>query len=117
MAGLTRSGGYRGDFGTPEQEIPATGMPFGVDWETCMTMNRSWGYQSFDVAFKPTKELVRKLVDITSKGGNFLLNVGPDERGRFPEQSIERLAAIGRWMQANDESIHNTFASCFTGLD
>jgi alpha-L-fucosidase len=117
MAGLTRSGGYRGDFGTPEQEIPATGMPFGVDWETCMTMNRSWGYQSFDVAFKPTKELVRKLVDITSKGGNFLLNVGPDERGRFPEQSIERLAAIGRWMQANDESIHGTFASCFTGLD
>ena len=117
MAGLTRSGGYRGDFGTPEQEIPATGMPFGVDWETCMTMNRSWGYQSFDVAFKPTEELVRKLVDIASKGGNFLLNVGPDERGRFPDESIERLAAIGDWMQMNDESIHGTFASCFTELD
>ena len=117
MAGLTRSGGYRGDFGTPEQEIPATGMPFGVDWETCMTMNRSWGYQSFDVAFKPTQELLRKLVDIASKGGNFLLNVGPDERGRFPEESIDRLAAIGDWMQVNNESIHGTFASCFTDLD
>ena len=117
MAGLTRSGGYRGDFGTPEQEIPSTGMPFGVDWETCMTMNRSWGYQSFDVAFKPTQELVRKLVDIASKGGNFLLNVGPDERGRFPEESIDRLAAIGDWMQVNNESIHGTFASCFTDLD
>jgi alpha-L-fucosidase len=117
MAGLTRSGGYRGDFGTPEQEIPATGMPFGVDWETCMTMNRSWGYQSFDMAFKPTEDLVRKLVDISSKGGNFLLNVGPDERGRFPNESIERLAEIGDWMQVNAESIHGTFASCFTELE
>lgn len=116
MAGLTREGGYRGDFGTPEQEIPATGMPRGVDWETCMTMNRSWGYQSFDTAFKSTQDLVRKLVDIASKGGNFLLNVGPDAKGRFPEESIDRLEAIGKWMDVNSPSIHGTFASPFGNL-
>lgn len=117
MAGLTRAGGYRGDFGTPEQEIPATGLPEGVDWETCMTMNRSWGYQSFDVAYKTTSDLVRKLVDIASKGGNFLLNVGPDERGRFPLEAKERLAGVGRWMSMNDDSIHGTRASPFATLD
>ena len=117
MAGLTRSGGYRGDFGTPEQEIPTTGLPEGVDWETCMTMNRSWGYQSFDLAYKTTSDLVRKLVDIASKGGNFLLNVGPDERGRFPAEAKERLAGVGRWMSFNDDSIHGTRASPFSTLE
>ena len=117
MAGLTRAGGYRGDFGTPEQEIPPTGLPEGVDWETCMTMNRSWGYQSFDTAFKSVPDLIHKLVDIASKGGNFLLNVGPDERGRFPEESVEALAAIGRWMGVNGESIHGTGGSPFPTLD
>ena len=117
MAGLTRAGGYRGDFGTPEQEIPATGLPEGVDWETCMTMNRSWGYQSFDTAFKSVPDLLHKLVDIASKGGNFLLNIGPDERGRFPEQSVQALEAIGRWMGVNGESIHGTSGSPFPTLD
>ena len=117
MAGLTRAGGYRGDFGTPEQEIPSTGLPAGVDWETCMTMNRSWGYQSFDTAFKSVPDLLHKLVDIASKGGNFLLNIGPDERGRFPEQSVQALEAIGRWMGVNGESIHGTSASPFAALD
>lgn len=116
MAGLTREGGFRGDFGTPEQEIPATGLPPGIDWETCMTMNRSWGHQSFDLDFKGTEDLIRKLVDIASKGGNFLLNVGPDARGNFPPESIARLAAIGRWMDLNGESIHGTRGSCFGDL-
>ena len=116
MAGLTRAGGYRGDFGTPEQEIPATGMPPGVDWETCMTMNRSWGHQSFDTEFKSVEDLLHKLVDIASKGGNFLLNVGPDSSGNFPPESVARLAAIGRWMDLNGESIRGTHASCFGGL-
>ena len=116
MAGLTRAGGYRGDFGTPEQEIPATGLPEGVDWETCMTMNRSWGHQSFDTEFKSVEDLLRKLVDIASKGGNFLLNVGPDARGRFPAESIVRLAAMGDWMAVNGASIRGTRASCFDGL-
>ena len=117
MAGLTREGGYRGDFGTPEQQIPGTGLPQGVDWETCMTMNGSWGYQSFDTAFKSTKDLVRKLVDIASKGGNFLLNVGPDAQGRFPEESVERLQRVGAWMDVNGQSIHGTYASPFPVLE
>ena len=116
MAGLTRDGGFRGDFGTPEQEIPPTGLPIGVDWETCMTMNRSWGHQSFDTEFKSVEDLLRKLVDIASKGGNFLLNVGPDAKGNFPPESIARLAAMGRWMDLNGESIRGTYAGCFGNL-
>jgi len=104
-----------GDFGTPEQEIPATGAP-GVDWETCMTMNRNWGFNRADKAFKPVRELVRNLVDIASKGGNFLLNIGPDADGRFPQESVERLEEIGKWMETNGDSIHATTASPFASL-
>jgi alpha-L-fucosidase len=104
-----------GDFGTPEQEIPATGMP-GTDWETCMTMNRNWGFNRTDKDFKPARELVRALVDIASKGGNFLLNVGPTAEGRFPQESVERLEAIGHWMEVNAESVRGTQASPFLKL-
>jgi alpha-L-fucosidase len=107
-----RVGGKSGDFGTPEQEIPATGQP-GLDWETCMTMNGNWGYNRADKNFKPTSVLVRNLVDIASKGGNFLLNVGPEADGRFPAESVERLAAIGRWMSKYGASIYGTEASPF----
>ena len=110
-----RVGGKMGDFGTPEQEIPATGQP-GLDWETCMTMNGNWGYNRADKSFKPTSVLVRNLVDIASKGGNFLLNVGPQADGRFPAESVERLAAIGQWMSKNGVSIYGTEASPFPKL-
>jgi alpha-L-fucosidase len=116
MEGMSKSGKYLGDFGTPEQQIPATGLP-GVDWETCMTMNRHWGYNRHDDDWKSTEDLIRKLADIASKGGNFLLNVGPTAEGRFPEASIERLAGIGRWMDVNGESIHGTLAGPFPRLD
>jgi len=115
MAGLTQEGKYCGDFGTPEQQIPATGLP-GVDWETCMTMNNHWGYNKNDHNWKSTADLIRKLVDIASKGGNFLLNVGPTAEGLFPGPSMERLAAIGAWMKANGASIHGTTASPFESL-
>ena len=95
---MTREGGYAGDFGTPEQEIPATGMP-GMDWETCMTMNDHWGYNKYNDNWKSTTDLIRKLADIASKGGNFLLNVGPKADGTFPEESIIRLKEIGEWMR------------------
>jgi alpha-L-fucosidase len=115
MQGLTRAGEYAGDYGTPEQEIPATGIP-GVDWESCMTMNNNWGYNSHDNNWKSAAELVQNLVDIASKGGNFLLNVGPTAEGVFPTASIERLKAIGGWMKNNSESIYGTQASPFKKL-
>ena len=115
MEGLTKEGEFGGDFGTPEQQIPATGLP-GVDWETCMTMNDHWGYNRADQNWKSSKELVRMLADIASKGGNFLLNVGPTAEGLFPQASVERLAVMGRWMRANGDAIHGTSASPFRSL-
>jgi alpha-L-fucosidase len=115
MAGMTSSAEFRGDFGTPEQEIPARGLP-GVDWETCMTMNGNWGFNAHDRDFKSTEELVRKLIDVASKGGNFLLNVGPTARGEFPPESVARLAEIGAWMRVHGDAIHGTEASPFEEL-
>jgi alpha-L-fucosidase len=104
-----------GDFGTPEQEIPATGIP-GKDWERCMTMNNNWGYNSHDNHWKSPEDLIRKLIDIASKGGNFLLNVGPTSEGVFPQPAIDRLEDIGSWMSKNSESIYATEASPFKVL-
>jgi alpha-L-fucosidase len=115
MGGFSGSSEAVGDFATPEQEIPATGMP-GVDWESCMTMNRHWGWNAADTQWKSTKELLQNLIDIASKGGNYLLNVGPRADGTFPPQAVERLAAIGAWMQGNGEAIHGTTASVFDAL-
>jgi len=98
-----------GDFGTPEQTIPPKGL--GYDWETCMTMNNTWGFKSYDDNWKSTEDLLRKLADIASKGGNFLLNVGPTAEGLIPQPSVERLKAMGKWMKANGESIYGTTAS------
>ncbi|TAH37235.1 MAG: hypothetical protein EYC70_09660 [Planctomycetota bacterium] len=115
MGGFTQDAGLAGDFGTPEQEIPAMGVP-GVDWETCMTMNDHWGYNSHDKNFKSTRALIRMLVDIASKGGNYLLNVGPTAEGEIPPESVQRLEEIGRWMAVNGAAIHGTVASPFPGL-
>ncbi|MGA2749459.1 MAG: alpha-L-fucosidase [Verrucomicrobiota bacterium] len=102
-----------GDYGTPEQYIPATGYGAGVDWETCMTMNDTWGFKKQDHDWKSTETLIRNLVDIASKGGNYLLNVGPTGEGLIPEASVERLQAIGQWMRINGEAIYATTASPF----
>jgi alpha-L-fucosidase len=100
---------YPGDFTTPEQRIPDTGLD--RDWETCMTMNRTWGYKSYDHDWKSTEKLLRNLIDIASKGGNYLLNIGPKADGTIPEESIERLREIGKWMKVNGEAIYATTAS------
>ncbi len=105
----------RGDFSTPEQKIPKTGIP-GKDWETCMTINSTWGYKSFDHNFKSTETLLHNLIDIASKGGNYLLNVGPDSTGVIPEPEVQRLKEMGAWLKVNCDSIYGTTASPFADL-
>jgi alpha-L-fucosidase len=117
MSGMDQGAERIGDYGTPEQEIPATGFGPGVDWESCMTMNNHWGYNKHDENWKSGTTLIRNLIDCASKGGNYLLNIGPTSEGVFPDASIERLNEIGKWMKANSESIYGTHASPFEKLD
>ena len=100
-------GGFKGDTETPEQFIPPQGYP-GRDWETCMTMNNTWGFKRDDNNWKSTETLVRNLCNIASKGGNYLLNVGPTSEGLIPQPSIERLAEVGAWMKINGEAIYGS---------
>jgi alpha-L-fucosidase len=102
MAGLSADKDAPGDFGTPEQQIPATGLP-GVDWESCMTMNGTWGYKKDDNNWKSARTLIRNLVDVVGKGGNYLLNVGPTAEGEIPAESVQRLEQIGQWIKANPD--------------
>jgi alpha-L-fucosidase len=102
---------FPGDYKTPEQRIPDLKELDGKDWETCMTMNETWGYKSYADKWKSSETMIRNLIDIASKGGNYLLNVGPKADGEFPIQSIESLKAIGAWMKVNGESIYATKAS------
>lgn len=103
-----------GDFGTPEQEIPSTGL--GYDWESCMTTNDHWGYNKNDKNYKTAQTLIRNLIDTASKGGNYLLNVGPTAEGTFPLEALQRLETIGLWMQTNGDSIYGTTAGRFRDL-
>ena len=104
-------GGFKGDYETPEQAIPNPSELVGKDWETCMTMNDTWGFRYDDHNWKTSDDLLRKLIDIASKGGNFLLNVGPKPNGEFPQESIDRLAAIGKWTKLYGEAVYGTQAS------
>jgi alpha-L-fucosidase len=106
--------GIDGDIKTPEQFVPVTGHE--GDWETCMTMNRHWGYNAYDDDWKSSEELIHKLIEICSKGGNFLLNVGPTAQGEFPGPCIERLQDMGAWLKVNGASIYGTTKGPFPYL-
>ena len=102
---------YHGDFVTPEKFIPPQGIRDvqgnPMVWEACITMNNNWGYCPEDKHFKSAPLLIKKLVECVSKGGNMILNVGPDGDGNIPEESLEILSQIGNWMGKNGESIKN----------
>ncbi len=95
-----------GDYATPEQFVPAT--PPSGPWETCMTMNESWGYNPADTRYKRARQLIHTLCEVAGKGGNLLLNVSPMGDGRLPDEQLERLDAIAAWMEHNGESIVGT---------
>lgn len=101
---------FSGDFVSPEQLLPPTGVldeaGNQVPWELCATMNNHWGYCNFDYDYKPASMIIRKLVECVSKGGNMMMNVGPDARGNIPPQSVAILKEIGRWMDLNSESVY-----------
>jgi alpha-L-fucosidase len=106
-----------GDVKTPEQYQPrgwleVDGKP--VLWEACQTLNGSWGYDRDNLDWKPIDLLVRMLVDSVAKGGNLLLNVGPNARGEFEPRALERLRGLGEWMRLHRRAIYGCTASEFT---
>jgi alpha-L-fucosidase len=108
---------FPGDTKTPEQKIPSQAELDGMDWETCMTMNGTWGFRTSDHKWKSSETLIRNLADIASKGGNYLLNIGPKPDGTFPQESVERLSDIGKWMKVNSEAIYGTKSSPLVPLE
>jgi alpha-L-fucosidase len=98
--------GLPGDFSTPEQEINAA--QGGRAWESCMTMNDSWGYQAADDAWKTPKQIVRNLALCARDGGNYLLNIGPRADGSIPEDSMRILTAVGHWLERNGQTVYQT---------
>jgi alpha-L-fucosidase len=103
-----------GDFGTPEQSIPSAPV-IGQPWESCMTINGHWGYARYDTNWKSATTLSRNLLDIAGRGGNYLLNVGPDRLGRIPTPSVDRLRAMGSWLNSNGQGAA-VYSAGHTGL-
>ena len=101
-------GGVLGDTATPEQRIATD--PLGRQFEVCMTINNSWGFNATDERWKSAQELIHNLSDIASKGGNYLLNIGPTSEGIIPQPEVDRLLAIGKWLKTNGAAIYGTDA-------
>ncbi|HHE72070.1 MAG TPA: alpha-L-fucosidase [Chloroflexi bacterium] len=111
-----RVGNRLGDYASAgDNRIPAQAVE--MDWETPATINDTWGYKVNDHNWKSTEDLIHKLVDIVSKGGNYLLNVGPTAEGVIPQPSVERLLAMGRWIDVNGEAVYGTRPGPIQGVD
>jgi alpha-L-fucosidase len=108
---INNRGGIPADYGTPEQRIP--GGKLAESFEVCMTLNRHWGYNQFDQEWKSPATVVRNIADIVSKGGNYLLNVGPTAEGEIPTESVRILREVGAWTSQNAEAIYDAGASPF----
>ncbi|MGL5786053.1 MAG: alpha-L-fucosidase [Bacteroidales bacterium] len=102
---------WKGDYSTAEHHVPATGID--GDWEACQTLNGTWGYSSLNQRWKSSTELIRELIDAVSRGGNFLLNIGPEPDGSIPAESIRLFREIGKWVNTNGEAIYETRANPF----
>jgi alpha-L-fucosidase len=98
--------GLPGDFSTPEQEIRADKS--GKAWESCMTLNDSWGFNRFDDAWKTPRTIVSNLTNCARGGGNYLLNIGPKPDGSIPEESVSVLESVGKWLATNGQAIYGT---------
>ena len=98
-------GGKYENYRTPEKQVPDTLLPY--PWETCMTMGDSWSYVPND-NYKSVKTLIHMLCDVVAKGGNLLLNVGPDADGNLPAEALQRMEEIGKWLDVNGYAIYGT---------
>jgi alpha-L-fucosidase len=111
-----RLGNHLGDYASARDNV-IPGQTLDADWETPATINDTWGFKAEDHYWKSTTTLIRDLVDIASKGGNYLLNVGPTAEGRIPEPSVERLLRVGAWLETNGKAVYGTTAGPLQGLD
>ena len=102
---------WKGDYSTAEHHIPATGID--GDWEACQTLNGTWGYSCLNQNWRSSEILIRELIDVVSRGGNFLLNIGPEADGSIPAESVRLFKEIGAWMKVNNEAIYETRANPF----
>lgn len=103
-----------GDYKTPEGIVPKAENIQGVDWETCMNIGNSWGYKSWENQWKSSEQIIRNMITIAARGGNYLLNVGPDPWGEIPEEAQKRLSDLGKWMKTNSEAIYGSRRSQLT---